>query len=341
MNQEQNNLNQGNNIKTTKKIRKTYITSEISLVLYCFVLWLSLSTMYQYNVNDSGTVILNFIPLIFFSWIPLLISLILSFFASNSIKKYQKEGIVIPENLKTIGKINKFQLPLIILVFVLGFSLKNAGENILINKKLNELYDANYKILKKCSTANEGGDNYKEVIIELENFEYPIYTKFDWAYDDYKDNYEILKRTDRLNYQSYIKSIFDNKAISLMNLDEHYTDSTKSFELNILLTNDYLKDEVVLKNKIKEIYNKYVTQFPDYLIFISLYFKKNINNELKQEYYMVIGYGCHNGYNMKDDSSITTPMTITFNNLEYYTIDETIDNDIDFWHYEQERLSKN
>jgi len=341
MNQEQNNLNQGNNIKTTKKIRKTYITSEISLVLYCFVLWLSLSTMYQYNVNDSGTVILNFIPLIFFSWIPLLISLILSFFASNSIKKYQKEGIVIPENLKTIGKINKFQLPLIILVFVLGFSLKNAGDNILINKKLNELYDANYKILKKCSTANEGGDNYKEVIIELENFEYPIYTKFDWAYDDYKDNYEILKRTDRLNYQSYIKSIFDNKAISLMNLDEHYTDSTKSFELNILLTNDYLKDEVVLKNKIKEIYNKYVTQFPDYLIFISLYFTENINDELKQEYYMVIGYGCHNGYNMKDDSSITTPMTITFNNLEYYTIDETIDNDIDFWHYEQERLSKN
>jgi len=341
MNQEQNNLNKCNNIKTTKKIRKTYITSEISLVLYCFVLWLSLSTMYQYNVNDSGTVILNFIPLIFFSWIPLLISLILSFFASNSIKKYQKEGIVIPENLKTIGKINKFQLPLIILVFVLGFSLKNAGDNILINKKLNELYDANYKILKKCSTANEGGDNYKEVIIELENFEYPIYTKFDWAYDDYKDNYEILKRTDRLNYQSYIKSIFDNKAISLMNLDEHYTDSTKSFELNILLTNDYLKDEVVLKNKIKEIYNKYVTQFPDYLIFISLYFTENINDELKQEYYMVIGYGCHNGYNMKDDSSITTPMTITFNNLEYYTIDETIDNDIDFWHYEQERLSKN
>ena len=340
------NFNQGIDTKTTKKIRKIYIISVISLVIYCIVLLMSLYSMYQYYVHDSGTVILIFVALLFLTWLPLLISLLLSFSASCFIKKYQKKGIVIPKNLKTICNINKFQIPLIILVFVLGFSLKNAGNNILINQKLNELYDTNYKILKKCSNVNEGGDNYDEVIIELENFEYPIYTIFDWAYDDYKDNYENLKRADRLNYQSYIKSIFDDKAISLLKLEEEYDDYydeiIKYFTLNILLTSDYLKDEGILKTKIKEIYNKYVNQFPDYLISIDLYFTENTNDVLKQDYYMIMyGYGCHDGYNMKDGSSITIPMSIIFNNLEYHSVDECIDFGINGWHYEQERLNKN
>lgn len=342
MEQEQNNISRNNEITIYNNIKEAQKLSKIALIIFSIILLISITAIIGYNKDNSGMDILIIIITIFLSIIPFIVSLVLSLVASSTIKKIIKNGIDVPKNIRQMKTKNTIISILIILTFVGGIYLKEIRKNIFINEKLTGIYNTDYKILKKCHTANEGGDNYDEVIIELENYEYPIYAKFDWEYDEYTDNFERLKRADSFNYQSYIKSILDDKAISILDLEEEYDDYydeiLKYFDLNILLTNDYLKDEAILKTKIKEIYNKYANQFPDYLITISLYFTENINDTLKQEYYMVMnGRGCHNGYNMKDGSSISRPMSIVFNNLEYHSVDETIDFGVDGWHNEQKR----
>ena len=370
MNQDQNNLSSDNqsiqnnesfnqgiddkqksaNIFDDKRVYKRLKTS---LILFCIILLISLSEVVSLIIDHSswGTLIIILLmillaPLFF-------ISLGFFFSASYAIKKQKKSGIKIPENVKKTLNTNKIMIPLIVLVLVGGFLSKNIGKNVFINIALNKhLHSTNYKVLKKCSNFNEGGDDYLEVIVGLDNYEYPIYTKFDWNDDSYKDNYDILKRADSYNYQSYVKSMFDNKALSMLILDEgsdddeDYSESVKWFELKILLTKDYLEDEDVLKNKVKEIYNKYSLEFSDYLISISLYFTDNIKSELKQDYYVVISeYGCHYGYTydgyiMKDKSYLTIPMRFIFNNLEYYSVDETINNGIGSWYSNLEELEE-
>lgn len=304
--------------------KKTFINSVISLIIFSIILLITTFSMIIFYKDDSGAAGWIIIMLIFLTWMPTIVSIVLSYSASSSIKKYKKEGLNIPSKVKILGTINKFQIPIILFVFVIGFVFKDKKYDEFINQKLNHLYNSDYEIVNKCSRSNEGGDNYEIVVLKLKHFEYPIVSYFDWAHQNYKDNYDELKQADRLNYHSYINSIFDDTVITLMdfNNDERY----KKVNLNILLTTNYLNNQNDLKLKVKQIINEYVSQFPDYDFSLSIYFTEKIDNTLIQEYYIYMSEidDCRRDFELQVSSSIIE--TIHINIDENTNIDAEINN---------------
>lgn len=278
-----------NKIKDNNWVKKTFICSVISLMLFFIVLLLLIFCMIEFYKDDSGAGGWIIILFMFQIGLPLIALVGLSRISSNSIKKHIQEGLNVPKNLKKINTINKFQIPLFIFIFVIGFILKGYKHEYFINSKLNELYNSNYEIVNSCKRSNEGGINYKLLVLKLENFEYPIISRFDWAHDNYEDNYDELIRADKLDYHSYINSIFGSNVISLMYFDneEKYNYKyRKQINLNILLSSEYLNNQNALKLKTKKIISKYTSQFPNYDFFFNIYFTNRIDDNLLQEYYI-------------------------------------------------------
>ena len=88
------------------------------------------------------------------------------------------------------------------------------------------------------------------IVLKLDNFDYPVFSRFDWANDEYEDDYDELKHADSLNYHSYINSIFDDEIISLMNFSNE--EKNKQITLSILLDIEELNDKNILKDKVKK-----------------------------------------------------------------------------------------
>lgn len=270
----------GNEIKVTDRIKKTFKSMVISLIIFLIVLLVTILAMSEFYKDNSGAGGWIIVILIFLTFGPSIAAIVFSSEASSLLKKYKKEGLDIPKKVKILGIINKLQIPLIIFVFVIGFVLKDKKYEEFINQKLNELYNSNYEIVNTCKRSNEGGDNYKILVIKLENFEYPIISRFDWQQNNYEDNYDELKQADQLNYHSYINSIFGDVVIALMDFDndEKYNyNQRKQINLSILLTSDYLNNQSELKLKVKQIINKYALQFSNYDFSFNIYFTNEID----------------------------------------------------------------
>jgi len=276
--------------------------------------------MIEFYRDDSGIGGWLIVLLIFFSWFPLIFSLILSIIASVSVKKLKKHDIEIPQKTKRLIKINKFHIPILILVFIIGFILKDNKYDTIIDKKLDNLYNSQYKILDKCSHSNEAGDNYEFVVLELENFDYPVISYFDWANDTYEDNYEELKQADKFNYHSYINSIFNKEEISLMEISN--SEEYRVVSLSLLINSNYLNNKDFLKSKLRQITNKYVLQFPNYNFSLDVYFSNKIDHALINKYYIMM--------NDTDNCQSVFSKDIPITNALYIDIseDRDIDNEI-------------
>ena len=256
----------------------------ISLIIFLIILLATIFAMLEFYKGNSGADGWIIVFLIFLTFAPMVVAIVFSSEASSQIKKYRKEGLDIPKKVKTFGLINKLQIPLILFVFIIGFILKDKKYDDFIKQKLNELYNSNYEIVNTCRRSNEGGTNYKMLVLKVENFEYPIISRFDWEHDTYDDNYDELIQADRLNYHSFIDSIFGEQIVSLMDFDNE--ERYKQINLNILLTTDYLNNQSDLKSKVKQIINNYTYQFPGYDFSFDIYFTTNIDRKLMLEYYI-------------------------------------------------------
>lgn len=206
--------------------------------------------------------------------------------------------------------INKFQLPLFISIFVISFIVKtvsiNIKKDIVINQKLNEIYNSNYKIINHCSAY----PNLENVIFVVENFDYPISSRFNWDNNEYEDNYDELKQASYLNYHSYIDSIFNDDIISLMELSNN--EYNNRMYLGILLTSDYLNDTQILISKIKQIANQYILYFPNNNFCFQIFFMDKIDKKITQDYYTLMNQYSKCDYNRKIISSINKIVHIYF-----------------------------
>lgn len=298
----------GSEIKTRDILRDAFIPLVVSLIIFLIILLITVFSMIEFYKDDSGASPLIIFISAIFSWIPLNISVALSCTSSSSIKKYKKGGFSIPKRIKNLEIVNKFQIPSIILVLVIGFILKENKYNKFIDQKLDELYNSSYKVINQCKVSNETGDNYEILMLKLENFNYPIISYFDWENDNYKDNYEELKQAEKLNYRSYVNSIFGEEIISLMDFSHDDRYSNKKVYLNILLPTDYLKNLNILKSKIEQITSKYTTQFLDYDFYFDIYFLEKIDKELLDDYYIFMSkindYSCKQEFRKKINFSV-------------------------------------
>lgn len=280
-----------NEINNINQIKKTFKSMILSLIMFIIALLITIFAMVEFYTENSGAAGLIIVISSFLTLPSLIVSIVFSCNASNSIKKYIKSGFNVPHKVKIFWTINKLQIPLIIFVFIVGLLLKDKKYDNFINQKLNELYGTNYEIINTYSRSNESGTNYKLLVLQLENFEYPIISRFDWEANCYEDNYNELIQADNLDYHSYINSVFGNEVISLMYFDnyENYNfKQRKQINLNILLSGDYLNNQGDLKLKVKQIINNYTSQFPNYNLSFDIYFSNKIDNTLTKEYYIYI-----------------------------------------------------
>ena len=140
--------NCGMEIKKENSSKTPPELSNTSIKLFSIILIINIITFIFYFFNDSGISPLFIILLIFLMGIPCLISVILGIVSFFTIIKYKKQGVPVPEKMDKFKIINLCQLPIIILVFVLGIGLKEFKYTVLANQKLHDIYNSNYKILK-------------------------------------------------------------------------------------------------------------------------------------------------------------------------------------------------
>ena len=303
--------NCGTQIEDNNWIKKGFLFSVLSLILFLITLLLSFICIIKFIIkggsSGDGWAVQLFIFQIF---VPLSISILLHNSSSNSIKNHIKNGFNVPKTLKILNTINKFQLPLFISIFVISFFVsvvsKNTKKDAVINQKLNEIYNSNYEIINHCSAY----PNLEHVTFVIENFDYPISSRFNWDNNDYEDNYDELKQASYLNYHSYINSIFNDDIISLMELSKK--ESYDMMYLSIVLTSDYLNNTEILISKIKQISNQYILQFPNNSFYFQIFFIDKIDKKIKQDYYILMSqYGsCED--NKKITSSINKRIHIYF-----------------------------
>ena len=303
--------NCGTQIEDNNWIKKAYVFSILSLILFLIILLLSFICIIKFIIkggsSGDGWAVQLFIFQIFG---PLIISILLSNSSSNSIKCHIKNGFIVPKSLKILSTINKFQLPLFISIFVISFVVSGVSKNVkkhaVINQKLNEIYNSNYKIINHCSAY----PNLEHVTFVVEKFDYPISSRFDWDNNDYEDNYDELKQASYLNYHTYINSIFNDDIISLMELSNK--ENYDRMYLSILLTSDYLNNTGTLISKIKQISNQYILQFPNNSFYFQIFFMDKIDKKIKQDYYILMSEYSSCEYNKKIISSINKRIHIYF-----------------------------
>ncbi|MBQ6841129.1 MAG: hypothetical protein IJO63_03335 [Bacilli bacterium] len=260
-----------------------YSKSIISFVLFLIVLSRLISIFKSYyNSNDPNYALAIFLSFIVLS-IPFFVSVGFSIVSIILVNKMKKKKVEISFFMKILHMLNYLQVPIIILVCVLGFNMKNRQYTNIINQKLEILYGSNYEIINRCNTANEGGDNYDVVLFKLSNYPYLIKGTFNWVNGEYYDNYNKLKAADKLNYQSFLNEYFGGNVVSLMmvNADNKYT------QLNLIIPIEYLKSKTQLKDDLVKIINNFrnMPNYENYHFSVDVTFANRVDKALIEEYY--------------------------------------------------------
>lgn len=293
-----------NNVKAEhfKAIEVLFI---ISLILFLIIMIINIFFMRLYINEPNGMAGLFLFFSMLLTGLPFFVLIILSIINLVSIIKHKKNGINIPTKIKILGIINILFIPTIILFFTFGGNSKENQHNDLMSKKLDEIYGESYEILDTCSYSNTGGDYYMEALLNLSGFEYPVIAHLDLNDNSYSDNYNDLLRTKNLNYQSHIDTIFNEETLAWMIIDDNnnYDDVV---DLNIIINKKHLNDQNILKNNIKQISNKYMSQFPNYNFNLSIYFTRKIDKSKINDYYVLLNGGggsCDHQFSKKINKS--------------------------------------
>lgn len=268
-------------------------------------------------------IILAFILALF----PFLISVILSIISFFSYKKcntFELKG-----KHKTFKILNILQIPIILIILFVGLNAKDNNRNNIVEEKLSSLYNNNYEVIKTCSHSDTGGSNYEIVALKLKNFEIPIIAEFDWAHDDYNDNYDELKEMLALDYQTYINNVFNGKTVALMEVSRSDKYDSKYIYLNILITENQIIDSQTLKTNIENITKKYFSMYPDYYFQFDLNVINKIDENKMEEYYLFLSEGKQNcNGELNDNLELSREVGIFFHLDDNSNIDSVINDDI-------------
>lgn len=278
-----------NNNKNNNPLKSFKVLFIISTIIFFIILIIDLFFIKLYLNEDNGMAGLFELLALIITALPSLALIIISIINVSSLSKCKKYGVVIQSKTKLLSIINLLYIiftPCFIFLFVFAEQFKTSENDDIMNQKLNELYGSSYEIVDTCSYSNTAGDYYIEYLLKLSDFEYPIIAHLDLNDNSYEDNYDELNKTKQLNYQSYIDSVFNDKTIALMNLYE--SDSYKSINLNILMTNEKLNNKSLLKYNVEQVINKYTNQFQNYNFNLAIYFTEKIDNAKKDDYYKLL-----------------------------------------------------
>lgn len=292
-------------INTDKKSFKGfYVMFFISSILFLIVLIINLFFMKLYINERNGMAGLFIFFCMIITAIPFMALLVLSIINIISKIRYKMKKIITPTKVKVFGLINILLVPILIITFFVVSGIKDIQNENAIKDKLNELYGDSYKILDTCSVSNTGGDYFTEYLIKLDDFEFPIIGHFELNDYSYNDNYEVLMKTKKMDYQKYLNDVFGDRTISLMSIYE--SESYNEIELYIVMTNKHLKNDKKLAENIEEVINYYKSQYPNYEVDVVIYFLDNINTKKAKDYYTLISSRislCNEGFEHKFNTS--------------------------------------
>lgn len=281
---EHNNNTEVNGILSTK-----YTFAFLAKIIFFLIFVLTFLIMISlFGKNPEGVPVTLFIVALLGFW-PFILSVLATLNLSRSIKLLKRRGTNLPKVYEKIVKTNKTLVILTFIVIGLGFGLKKVVNFVNVHHKLSTLYKNNYKVLQNCTTWNEGGFYYDSVIFKLDDYEYPVVSKFDWADDEYNDNYNELKKADSFDYHNYIDYVFGVETISFMEI--HEDEDYKLMDLDILLPESYLENKDSLKEKVRNVLKYYSYQFNSYNISFDIYYVNKIDLKNKYDYYLFMSSG--------------------------------------------------
>jgi len=326
-----NHLNNNEQLKTHNNLKSAFITSIISFVLFVIVALIFIFSCYLNYKDNSGMsglfIIIAFI-LALFPFLVSIILLIVSFFSYKKCDNFELKG-----KHKTFKILNILQLPIILIILIVGLNAKDNNRNNIIDEKLSSLYNNNYEVIKTCSHSDTGGSNYEIVALRLQSFPMPIIAEFDWAHDDYDDNYDELKEMSELDYQTHINNVFKSKTIALMEIKRNAKYDIKQIYLNILITENQIIDRETLKNNIEEISKKYFYIFSDYDFFFQLDVINEINENKMEQYYLFLSEGKENCTGeLNDNLELSSEIGVSFLLYEGANIETVINDRIDIFY---------
>jgi len=312
------NSNLDNDSQNNKRNKTFFGNFIFSSIIFLLIIIANIICIYKYNRVGSTGWFYIFLC-IFFTGIPLLMLIIFSIMNLRSVTKLKKRGIIISKKMKIMNIINVLFIPFIFVFCFFGWNTKEIRHKLLIKQKLDEIYGSSYKILNTCSfSLFSTGDYYLEALIDLNNFEYPVIAHLDLYDMVYSDNYNNLLRMKQLNYQSYINSLFNDKTIALMSIKEDYEFSyvRKSVDLNIIMNKKNLNNKYLLRYNLRQLLNKYMSEFPDYYFDLKIYFTDEIDNSnINEYYYLLIPESfCDNNLDTEVDKSELLLMSIGLRN---------------------------
>ncbi len=327
------NINTPNKKDTKKKtndIKSAFITSIILFVLFVIAATILMLFFYLYYKDNSGMEGLFVLIGLALSILPILVSIILSIVSFVCYKKCNTAEIKRKNQMFKIA--NLFQIPIIIVILLVGLNFKDNNRKNIVNEKLLTLYDDNYEVIKTCSHSDSGGSNYEIVALKLKNFQIPIIAEFDWTDDSYDDNYAELKEMNELDYQTYINNAFKGNTIAIMEVKRNDKYNTKQVHLNVLITENQIIDNETLKNNIKQIVEKYFYIFSDYDFFFQLDVINEIDENNMEQYYLFLSEGKQNcSGELNDNLELSSETGISFLIDKESNIDAIINNDVDIF----------
>ena len=328
-----NYLNNNEQLKTHNNLKSAFITSIISFVLFVIVALIFIIFCYLYCKDNSGMSFPFIITPFILAFFPFLVSIILSIVSFFSYKKC--DNFELKGKHKTFKILNILQLPIILIILIVCLNAKDVYRNNIIDEKLSSLYNNNYEVIKTCSHGDASGSDYEFVALRLQSFPMPIIAKFDWAYDDYGDNYDELKEMIELDYQTHINNVFKSKTIALMDIYRNDKYDIKNIYLNILITENQIIDRETLKNNIEEISKKYVYMFPDYVFIFQLDVINEINENKMEQYYLFLsGEKGHCTGELNDNLELSSEIGVSFLLEEGENIEAVINDSIDIFYKE-------
>lgn len=267
----------------------------------------------------------------FWGGIPLIIGFVLAIIAAILFHLLKKRQIAIPSRIKLLKIIALLQIPIVaILIVIASFTVWeiNAWTNRLaISSKVSEIYGDDATIINTyflddpfsaCFGCPGGGpDGHTVVAFSLDGFDYPILGEITDSHhpERYVDNFADLKRADDLNYQSFIKQLFGpNVFLSLMEVGNpklSYRTDNNNVYLGMLLSESELDDPLALQAKILQLTNEYAPLAGKGDFELIIYFMKDFNPSLLQDYYISINRG---HYYYQKTSRVHLP-------IQYFIID--------------------